>query len=61
MASSNLFDMFTKSIKGVTKSYIMHYPCVVIILFNKGFCRYAFSTIWKTSFFFVFAFCVFLF
>ena len=34
------------SIKGATKSYFTHYSCVVIILFNTGLCRSAFSTIY---------------
>ena len=33
------------SAKGATKSYFMHYPCVVIVLFNTDLCRSAFSTI----------------
>ena len=33
------------NIKGDTKLYFTHYSCVVIILFNTGLCRSAFSTI----------------
>ena len=32
------------SVKGATKSYFTHYSCVVIILFNTGFRKSAFST-----------------
>ena len=35
----------TKCIKGTTESYFTHYSSVVIILFNAGLCRSAFSTI----------------
>ena len=31
-------------IKGATKSYFMHYSCVVIVFFNTTLCRSAFST-----------------
>ena len=32
-------------LKGATKSYFTRYSCVVIILFNTGLSRFAFSTI----------------
>ena len=32
--------------KGATKSYFTHYSCVVIILFNTGLSRSAFSKIY---------------
>ena len=35
----------TFCIKRAAKSYFMHYPYVVIILFNTDFCRSAFLTI----------------
>ena len=38
---SNVISVF----KEATKSYFTHYPWVVIILFNKGLCRSALSTI----------------
>ena len=37
--------MLFSSFKGAMKSYFMHYSCVVIIVFNTGLCRPAFSTI----------------
>ena len=45
MKHSYLLMAKTKDVKGATKSYFLHYSCVVIILFNAGFCRSAFSTI----------------
>ena len=32
------------SVKGATKSYFMHYSCVVIILFNTGLYKSTFFT-----------------
>ena len=33
---------FRWNVKGATKSYFMHYSCVVIVLFNTALCRSAF-------------------
>ena len=37
--NSNMQNFHLKIIKGATKSYFTHYPCVVIILFNTALCR----------------------
>ena len=44
LAASDLFHMFTQSIKGATKLYFAHYSCAVIILFIMGLYKSAFST-----------------
>ena len=43
--NSNMQNFHLKIIKGATKWYFTHYPCVVIILFNTALCRSAFSTV----------------
>ena len=40
-----LLQFCKKDFKGATKSYFTQYFCVVIILFDMGFCRSVFSTI----------------
>ena len=37
-------DKETEKLKGATKFYFTHYACVVIILFNMGLYKSAFST-----------------
>ena len=44
IAAKSLFLLCT-TLKGAAKSYSVYYLCVVIILFNTGFCRSAFSGI----------------
>ena len=39
------FTQKSRELKGATKSYFTHYPCVVIILFNTALFRSAFSMV----------------